>query len=137
MVYLPHAQYTITTFRKSFSETKDLPYSLLYNLGWCYHLQGKDTEAEAMNRQALQLGKRVLGKDHPDTLTSINSFAESLRQRGKYTEAETMHRQTLLLKERVLGKDHPDMLTSISNLANSLRQRGKYTEAETMNRQTL
>ncbi|OBT54496.1 hypothetical protein VE04_10294 [Pseudogymnoascus sp. 24MN13] len=35
-----------------------------------------------MRRQTLQLQETVLGKDHPDTLMSMNNLAESLRQQG-------------------------------------------------------
>jgi tetratricopeptide (TPR) repeat protein len=79
----------------------------------------------------------VLGKEHPDTLTSMNNLANSLRRQGKYAEAEALDRQTLQLMETVLGKEHPDTLTSMNNLANSLRRQGKYAEAEALDRQTL
>jgi tetratricopeptide (TPR) repeat protein len=79
--------------------------------------QGKYAEAEAMNRQTLQLQETVLGKDHPDTLMSMMNLASSLHQQGKYAEAEAMNRQTLHLQETVLGKDHPDTLMSMMNLA--------------------
>jgi cytochrome c-type biogenesis protein CcmH/NrfG len=52
--------------------------------------QGKYAEAEAMNRQTLQLQKTALRKDHPDTLLSMNSLAISLHQQGKYAEAKAI-----------------------------------------------
>jgi tetratricopeptide (TPR) repeat protein len=140
MMYLPHAQCTIATFNMGLSrtiETKELLWRLLYNLGECSRIKGKYAEAEAMGRQTLQLRETVLGKDHPDTLASMNNLALSFHQQGKYAEAEAMHRQTLQLKETVLGKDHPDTLKSMNNFAELLRQQGKYAEAEAMHRQTL
>jgi hypothetical protein len=47
---------------------------------------------------------QVSGKEHPDTLTSMNDVAGALSGQGKYAEAEKMHRETLALRE------HPDML---------------------------
>jgi Flp pilus assembly protein TadD len=79
----------------------------------------------------------VLGREHPDTLTSMSNLALVLGRQGKYEEAEAMNRQTLALKETVLGREHPDTLTSMSNLALVLGRQGKYEEAEAMNRQTL
>ena len=58
-----------------------------------------------MYRQTLQLQKTVLGNDHPDTLASMMSLAESLRWQSKYAEAEIVHRQTLQLKVKILGKN--------------------------------
>ena len=34
----------------------------------------------------------VLGKEHPDTLTSMNNLALVLSQQGKYEQAEEMQR---------------------------------------------
>ena len=83
-----------------------------------------------MHQQTLQLQGKVLGKEHPATLVSMMSLAESLFQQGKYAEAEAMHRQTLQLQEKVLGKEHPNTLLSLMSLAESLRQQGKHAEAE-------
>jgi hypothetical protein len=78
MMYLPHAKSAITAFKSSFSETRDLPWSLLYNLGESSRITGKYVEAEAMLRQTLQLQEAVLGKYHPSTLATINSLTTSL-----------------------------------------------------------
>jgi tetratricopeptide (TPR) repeat protein len=137
MMYLPHVECAITVFKNSFGEIRDLPWSLLHVLGWSYQIMGKYKEAEEMDRQALQLKETVLGKEHPDTLASMNNLANSLCQQGKYAEAEKIHRQTLQLKEILLGKEHPDTLMSMNNLAESLRQQGKYIEAEGIHWQTL
>jgi hypothetical protein len=37
--------------------------------------QGKYEQAEEMHRRVLRLRETVLGKDHPDTLTSMNNLA--------------------------------------------------------------
>ncbi|KAL2018281.1 hypothetical protein VTK56DRAFT_985 [Thermocarpiscus australiensis] len=79
---------------------------------------------------ALQLHKKVLGKEHPDTLTSMNNLALVLRRQRKYKEAKQMHRQALQLREKVLGKEHPDMLSSMNDLALVLHSQEKYEEAE-------
>jgi hypothetical protein len=36
-----------------------------------------------MYRQTVQLREKVLGKDHPDTIQSMNSLARLLRQQGR------------------------------------------------------
>ena len=79
----------------------------------------------------------MLGKEHPDTLTSMNNLAEVLGSQGKYEEAERINRQTLALRESVLGKENPDTLTSMNNLAKVLRNLSKYEEAKEIHRQTL
>lgn len=119
-MYLPHTKYAITGLRRSSGETHNPPWNLLYNLGESSRIIGNYTEAEAIDRQALQISETVLRKEHRDTLKSMNNLATSLRLQGKYTESEAMHWQTLQLRETVLGKKHPDTLDSMNNLAGSL-----------------
>jgi hypothetical protein len=46
--------------------------------------QGKYKEAEAMHRQALRGYEKVLGPEHPETLTSVNNVGLVLERQGKY-----------------------------------------------------
>jgi guanine nucleotide-binding protein subunit alpha len=69
-----------------------------------------------MHRRALAGKEKVLGVDHPDTLTSVNNLAVVLRNQGKYGEAESMSGRALAGTGKVLGVDHPSTLTSVSNL---------------------
>ena len=87
------------------------------NLALVLSSQGKYEEAQEVNRQTLALMERVLGKEHPYTLTSMNNLASVLSSQGKYEEAEEMHRQALALRERVLSKGHTDMLGSMNNFS--------------------
>ncbi|KAH7131167.1 P-loop containing nucleoside triphosphate hydrolase protein [Dactylonectria macrodidyma] len=110
---------------------------LLTNAGWYRWMKGIYEEAKEMNRRALEIREMVLGREHPDTLISINNLASVLQYQGKYEEAEQMNRRALDASEKVLGREHPDTLISISNLAEVLGYQGKYEEAEQMNRRAL
>ena len=81
--------------------------------------------------------ERVIGRENPATLDSMNNLALVLDSRGKYEAAEEMHRATLELREMVLGRQHPDTLNSMNNLVKVLREQGKRTEAEHIHQQTL
>jgi tetratricopeptide (TPR) repeat protein len=94
-----------------------------------FYGQGRYIDAEALQRQTLQLLEKVLGKDHRDTLQSMSDLAVSLYAQRKYSEAEALQRQTLQLQEAVLGKDHPYALKSKGDLATTLYGQGKYSEA--------
>ena len=135
MKYLPHAQAALE-FREHL-EGGEVVASLLFKVAEGNSLQGQYQKAEQMHRQALQLHENVLGKEHPDTLSSMNNLAVVLLELGKCEEAEQMHRQTLKLREKVQGKEHPNTLTSMNNLANVLSDQGKGEEAEQMYWQTL
>ncbi len=99
--------------------------------------QGKYPEAQSLKREALEVRRRLLGDDHPDTATSYNYVANTLRYQGKYAEAEAMHRKTLAIFIKTLGPDHPYAATSYNDLAATLRDEGKYAEAEAMLRKGL
>jgi len=77
----------------------------------------------------LNIREAVLGKEHPDTLSSMNDLTLVLNSQGKYDEAEAMHRRAL--------DGHPSTLTSVGNLASVPRDQGKYEEAEAMSRRAL
>ena len=57
--------------------------------------QGKYAEATAIAQRALTLAERVLGKEHPDTLTSVNNLAVLYQAQGRYAEAEPLYRRAL------------------------------------------
>jgi tetratricopeptide (TPR) repeat protein len=102
------------------------------NLAIVLNKQGKYDEAETMHRQTLAMKEKVLGKEHPDTLTTMNNLALVLNKQGKYEEAETMYRQTLAMKEKALGKEHPSTLLSVYCLAQALAKRDSFVEATTL-----
>jgi tetratricopeptide (TPR) repeat protein len=134
--YLPHAQ-SVLSFQEYSGDFEGSQRDLLFNVGNCFQISGKYKEAERMQRRALEMMEKVLGQEHPDTLSSMNSLAVVLRRQGKYEEAERMHRRALELRERVLGQEHKSTLRSMNNLAVALHSQGKYEEAERMHRRAL
>jgi tetratricopeptide (TPR) repeat protein len=81
--------------------------------------------------------ERVLGTDHPGTLTSRNNLASAYRSAGRLGEAIPLYEQTLTDTERVLGTDHPGTLTCRNNLASAYRSAGRLREAIPLYEQTL
>ncbi|KAG2489758.1 hypothetical protein HYH03_011710 [Edaphochlamys debaryana] len=99
--------------------------------------RGRSTEAEPLYWQALELRRRVLGEEHPDTVTALNNLAICINEQGRHTEAEPLYRQALDMRRRVLGKEHPDTAASVQNLAICIDNQGRYAEAERLYRQAL
>jgi hypothetical protein len=67
----------------------------------------------------METRKRVLGQEHPDTLTSIANLASTFWNQGRWKEAEDLFVQVMETRKRVLGQEHPDTLTSIASLAST------------------
>jgi tetratricopeptide (TPR) repeat protein len=59
----------------------------------------------------LNIHEAVPGKEHPDTLTSMNNLAGVLDSQGKYDEAEAMFQQVLGLRETVVDRIVPLITT--------------------------
>jgi hypothetical protein len=85
--------------------------------------------------EVLAVRKRVLGTEHPNTLTTGNKLGNCLSDQGKHAEADEMLREVLAARKRVLGRKHPHTLNTASNLAISLHSQGKHVEAEKIQRE--
>ena len=77
-------------------------------LAVAYANQSRFAEAEAEYRKLLDLERRNLGADHPDTLATMHNLANMYSGQGNYEEAEKLYRETLQIQQRILGPDHPD-----------------------------
>ena len=83
------------------------------NLWWL----GEYQRARALDEDTLTRRRRILGDDHPDTLTSASQLADDLFGLGNYRQARELQEETLTRRRRILGDDHPDTLFSASHLA--------------------
>jgi tetratricopeptide (TPR) repeat protein len=73
--------------------------------------------------------ERVLGPDHPDTLSARSSLAEAYHAAGRIADAIPPLRQILAARERLLGADQPSTLAARNNLASAYRATGRPAEA--------
>ncbi|WP_327144332.1 tetratricopeptide repeat protein [Nocardia sp. NBC_01327] len=108
--------------------------------GWavCQLVESADiTRSLSVGRGALTDFERILGPDHPDTLSSRNNLAFAYRWAGRLEEAITLFEATHVDRERLLGPDHLDTLSSRSNLAFAYESAGRLEEAITLFEATL
>jgi Flp pilus assembly protein TadD len=98
---------------------------------------GAFAQARVLHQRVLAADIRLLGPDHPDTLTSRNNLANATFGMGDHAEAVRLLRRSIHDRTRVLGLDHPDTLTSRNDLACALDAMGDHAEAVDLLRQTL
>ena len=55
--------------------------------------------------------RRILGEEHPDTLTSMANLAATYSDQGRTGEAAALQEEVLQKFRRILGEEHPDTLT--------------------------
>ena len=99
--------------------------------------QGYFKEAETLKNKVLDTRNRILGMDHPDTITAMANLTATYRNMGKFTEAEKLDVQVLDASNRILGVDHPGTITAMANLAATYQNLGNFTKAEKLEIQVL
>src|SRR6266511_363300 len=99
--------------------------------------EGKYDEALQLVERSLEIRERLLGPDHPDVATAINSLAILHRQKGQYAKAEQLCRRSLAIRESALGPDHPHVADSLNNLASIYYNQGDFPKADLLFRRAL
>ncbi|MFF4542172.1 tetratricopeptide repeat protein [Streptomyces aureus] len=99
--------------------------------------QGQPARAVTHLQRAHTSYLRVLGADHPSTLTSRNNLAYAYESAGNLGRAIPLFEQTLNDRTRVLGADHPSTLGSRNNLAAAYQSAGNLGRAIPLFEQTL
>jgi tetratricopeptide (TPR) repeat protein len=92
--------------------------------------QGKYAQAQPLYEKALEIRRRRLGDDHPDSAGSYNNVAANLADQGKYAQAQPLYEKALEIRRRLLTDDHPRTATSYDNVASNLHAQGKYGAAQ-------
>src|SRR5256886_17626362 len=86
------------------------------NLASTYSNQGRWKEAEELEVQVIETRKRVLGQEHPDTLTSMNNLAWTWKSQGRDPEAVGLMSECYRLLKQKIGADHPYTISSFESL---------------------
>jgi tetratricopeptide (TPR) repeat protein len=128
--YLPHCErgsILVTTRDKEAAlklvEQRDIVFvEPMDNLAATYQNQGLDV-------QVMEMSKKKLGADHPDTLNSMNNLAHTYMNQGRWDDAKELQVQVMETRKKKLGVDHPDTLRSMNNLAFTLKSLRKNKEA--------
>jgi tetratricopeptide (TPR) repeat protein len=119
----------------------ELTQAVLRLRGWALwflvDLGDSAAQAIAVGEPLLADQERVLGPDHPGTLTARNDLAEAYQDAGRAAEAIVLHERTLADRERVLGPDHAGTLQSPNNLAAAYQAAGRAAEAIPLHERTL
>jgi tetratricopeptide (TPR) repeat protein len=121
-----------------FDGQPEVEAAIRYTVAATYRALGLYEEALPHAERALELRRRVLGPEHPDTLETMNLIRVLYLSRlSTSAQAEPLIKQLLEVQRRVLGPDHPDTLTTMHNVAPLYGGMGRYEKAETLYTQEL
>jgi len=99
--------------------------------------QARYAQALPIRKEMLEICRKVLGENHPDTANSYNNVAYNLEAQGKAAEAGPLFQKALDIRRKILGEDHPDTATSYNNVAANLDAQGKAAEAGPLHQKAL
>ncbi|HEV3117397.1 MAG TPA: serine/threonine-protein kinase [Gemmataceae bacterium] len=122
---------------RKFDQQPEVEAAIRDTMGQTYLDLGLYPEARTHWERALELQRRVLGAQNPETLKTINLLGRTAFLQGKYPDAEGLNSQALTIQRRVLGPEHPQTLSSMNNLANAYSLQGKFAQAQALYSQTL
>lgn len=90
-----------------------------------YSDQGRFDEAEELKLEVLEMSKRVLGCEHPDTVTRKSNLAITYWHQARSVEAAILELEALASNQCVLGDEHPSTMTCQANLAYTMKTLGE------------
>ncbi|KAL7788093.1 hypothetical protein V8C43DRAFT_316755 [Trichoderma afarasin] len=102
----------------------------LLNLGIVYKNRFQSDKAEALLNQALQGFKKVLGPEHPATLSATHCLGLFYVTIYRLTEAEAVLKQALQGFKKVSGPEHTLTLETAKSLGDIFRVLDRSDEAE-------
>jgi eukaryotic-like serine/threonine-protein kinase len=109
----------------------------LINLANVYEAEGRYAQAEALDRQTLEIYRRVMGPENPNALYTLSNFASLYDRQGKYALAETYGTQALAGRRHALGSENPNTIESAANLALAYASQRKFAQSEPLARELV
>lgn len=103
---------------------------MMYVMGTVYTGLGLYSQSESLLNRAVNIQKKALGSENPETLQSINALGEALLDSGKTSEAERVLQQGLEVARRRFGTKDRRTLAAMNDLALVMTEEGRTIEAE-------
>lgn len=88
-----------------------------------------------IDKSVCEARERLLGPEHPDTLTAQSNLASTYSRTGDWRKAQELREHVLTYRKKILGEEHPDTIKSMGMLATSYAHNGREQEALLLRRQ--
>lgn len=106
------------------------PLAAMEALGEVFQATGQLQQSESLISDVLEVRRRTLGEEHPDTSKSFKRLSKVYFDRGRLKEAEELRAQLLETYKRLLPPDHPLTLRAMNTLAITYCAQGQLDKAE-------
>ena len=111
--------------------------SIRETIGKTYYDLDLFPQAQRQLERAVELQRKALGEDAPETLESMQSLAQIYREQSQYAQAESLFKHVMQVQRRILGEDNSETLGVIRSLAEVYYRMGRYPEAESILREVI
>ena len=129
---------TIARVNRDLKEQPEVEAELRHRIGLVYLDLGESTKADAIQREALAIRRRVLGNDSLEVAESLHSLGFVLQQRYRIDEAGPFYLEGLAIRRRVLGNESLEVAQSLAGVGYFLfAGEHKLAEAESTFREGL
>jgi tetratricopeptide (TPR) repeat protein len=98
---------------------------------------GDYTGARPYWEQTLAIRQKVLGEEHPDTATSLNTLGFLLESLEERTAARPYYERALAIRQKLFGEDHLDTAESLNNVGYSRQVQGDLVGARPYHERAL
>ncbi len=125
---------------KDMTNQPEVEAELRSTIGFVYDELAEYDEAEAMQRSALAIRKKLFGNEQLEVADSLYNLGYVLWDRRNpkdMAEAEALHREALRIRIKLLGTNNPVIGDSLTGIADVYLVTGKAAEAEPMYREAL
>ena len=126
---------------RELNDQPEVQATLLDTIGKVYYSFNLFDRAGPLLERAFEMRRRILGPDHPETISSLgasraNTSAE-LFYKGDFAAAEPLAREALAIRRKLYGDEHADSIDSLNTLAAVLYGKGDLTASEQFFREAL
>lgn len=111
--------------------------SLRLTIGMAYRELGEYSSAQRQVERAIDLRRRSLGDENPDTLSAQRDLAAVYEREGKFKEAETLFGKVLETQRRILGAANADTAETAYQLGSTEDEDGDRRRAEDLLKRVL
>src|ERR1051326_3505344 len=111
--------------------------SIRRTIGLAYLDMNLFAEAQPQLERTVELRRRALGAEHPDTLASLDELGQLYNVQAKYSLAESVLQQVLTARRRIVGTSHEATLETMSNLVLVFSYKGEDERAAPMRAEVM
>ena len=119
------------------SHDPELKAQMMDFMGKIYWHLGLFGQSKELLTKALDIRQHILGPEHPSTLDSMQSLANTLADQGQVTEADKLYEKVFETSRRVFGPTNRMTVMAMNSIALDMITETKYPEAEKMQRDIL